>query len=148
MIVSRTIKNMISDYFANSSSVSLLDGIYKPQTHHIGRRKRGRREIEDEKMNEQMSTIVRELEYSDLMPTLRTLLLKNFYITLANNNDHDNFDEICKVVIEFKALICQADKYTDSGDTENLYFIFVDRIAQLLISSQQLLLLFHLTCKN
>lgn len=142
---------MLDEYLARSHVVQLIDktlGNNKSGKVQLGSRKRSRQEFDDDLEIQMMRGIINELVNSDLMPTLRTLLLSNFYITLAKNSDHDQFDEICNIVVIFRKLIQEADGLYIRGDFEELKYLFLDKIASLLLNSQQLLILFHLTVKN
>jgi hypothetical protein len=142
---------MIDEYLARSHVVKLIDnalGNDGKQKEKIVSRKRSRQEFVHDLEVNVMHGIIKELINSDLMPTLRTLLLSNFYITLAKNSDHDQFEEVCNIVVIFRKLIQEADSLYLRGDFEELRYFFLDKVASLLINSQQLLLIFHLTVKN
>jgi hypothetical protein len=96
--------------------------------------------------------IVEELDYAQLFPTFRTLVLERFYILLSYNTDHEYYEDIVKITAAFKFIIATADKmYYDSQTVEEkqqLYYYLTDELKQLLFHAQQITMLFHLSARS
>lgn len=114
-------------------------------------RKRSRHSVVQADNDIVFKEIVKELNYVDLYPTFRTLVLERFYVILACNPQHDYYEDICKIVAAFKHIIHSADKLyynMNSDDTKEIYYYLTDELKHLLYNSQQIILLFHLSAQS
>ena len=108
------------------------------------KRKRSREQYDDMHDNF-FSEIMKQLDYYDLLPTLRSLLLENFYILLATNPQSEYYDQLCCLVVEFRNIIHEADSLFEHGRLEELYDLLTQTLYTLLLNSSQLIMLFHLS---
>jgi hypothetical protein len=150
----------MENYYENSVTVRAIESahdiwvtgrcnqnstFYQPQQQS---RKRSRsRQDSEEKLN-LFIEIIKQIEYSDLYPTFRTLCLKRFYLLLAYNTDHEMYTEVASVVMSFKQILSQCDKLVYDGELDQVYYLLTDELTKLLYGSQQLILLFHLSAKS
>lgn len=144
--------------FVNSPTVKAMERAY--DLVHIGKssqgpswgsRKRSREVIEREVDDTIFKEVVQELDYAELFPTFRTLVLERFYLLLSYNTEHEYFPQICKIVDAFRHIISNADRLYYSGDESDkkeLYYFLTDELKRLLYNSQQLILLFHLSAQS
>lgn len=113
--------------------------------------KRSRDAFQQENNDHIFKEVVKELDYAEVYPTFRTLVLERFYVILSYNTEHDYYDNICKIVVSFKQIITQADKMyynmTDDQDRKEMCHFLIDNLKRLLCDAQQLILLFHLSAK-
>jgi hypothetical protein len=146
--------------FKNSPTVKALERAY--DLVHIGKttpnpteqstsRKRSRNFMEQEVDDTIFKEVVQELDYAELFPTFRTLVLERFYLLLSYNTTHEYFEHICKIIDAFKHIIYNADRLyysTDENDKKELYYYLTDELKRLLYNSQQIILLFHLSAQS
>lgn len=144
--------------FVNSPTVKAMERAYdlvhigkSSQDPSWGSRKRSRDVIEREVDDTIFKEVVQELDYAELFPTFRTLVLERFYLLLSYNTEHEYFPQICKIVDAFRHIISNADRLYYSGDESDkkeLYYFLTDELKRLLYNSQQLILLFHLSAQS
>lgn len=146
--------------FQQSQTVKAMERAY--DLLHVGKtgdtsnnkptlRKRSRDELEQDVDDTIFKEIVQELDYAELFPTFRTLVLERFYLLMAYNTEHEYFPQICKIVDAFKHIISNADRLYFSNaesDKKELYYYLTDELKRLLYNSQQLILLFHLSAQS
>lgn len=114
-------------------------------------KKRSRGVVSQEESDIVFKEIVKELDYAELYPTFRTLVLERFYIILSQNSDHEYYNDICNIIVAFKHIITASDKMFYSGDSEDkkeIYYYLTDQLKLLLCGGQQIILLFHLSAQN
>lgn len=108
-------------------------------------RKRTRDEYYNE-LDDMMKDVLYKLDNNNLLPTFRSLLLSDFYILLATNQYNEYYDDVCKVVVEFRQLMHKIDTMFGRHQFDSLYMLITNDLFMLLHNSQQLILLFHLSC--
>lgn len=147
-------------HFKNSPTIKALERAY--DLVHIGKtaeipvskvnsKKRTRTEVVQEVDDTIFQEVVKELDYAELFPTFRTLVLEKFYILLAYNTNHEYFEEISKIVHAFRHIINSADRLynsVDENDKKELYYYLTDELKRLLYGGQQMILLFHLSAQS
>ena len=115
-------------------------------------KKRSRDHVEQNDDDAIFKEIIKELDYAELYPTFRTLVLERFYIILGCNPQHEYYDDICKIVVEFQTIIKNSDKILYDSQTNEekgeLYYYLTDELKRLLYHSQQIILLFHLSANS
>lgn len=144
--------------YANSPVVRGMERAY--DLVHVGKasmdegcgRKRSRDTLSRDIDEEIFKDIVHELDYMDLFPTFRTLVLGKFYLLLSYNTDDEYFPEISKIVDAFKHIIRTADEiyyksHEDERYKEELHMYLSDELKKLLYTSQQMILIFHLRAR-
>lgn len=145
--------------FKTSQTVNAIERAYdivhlgktKQQGQPTNSRKRSRGNIVQEVDDTIFTEVVKELDYAELFPTFRTLVLEKFYLLLSYNTEHEYFEEITKVVNAFRHIIDSADKLYYSSyeeDKKELYYYLTDELKRLLYGSQQLIMLFHLSARS
>lgn len=144
--------------FKSSQTVKALERAYDlvhigktAPTGHQNSRKRSRDIIEQEVDDVIFKEVILELDYADLFPTFRTLLLEKFYILLSYNIEHPYFEELSKVVTAFRHIISSADRLyysIDENDKKELYYYLSDELKRLLYGSQQMIMMFHLSAQS
>lgn len=80
-----------------------------------------------------------------ILPTLRTFLHKNFYVTLEKNQNHELFDVLAVYVIQFKKLVRQMNKLYWDADYETLENVLVSDFFTLLADASGPIQTFHLS---
>lgn len=156
MLLPRSLFIVVAMYapFKHSPSVLAIERAY--DIVHIGKtvdelpvtKKRSRSTIAKENDDIIFCEIVKELDYADLFPTFRTLVLENFYILLSYNTNHEYFADISSMVAAFRHIITTADYlyYSKSeDDKKELYYYLTDELKKLLYGGQQMIMLFHLS---
>lgn len=111
-------------------------------------RKRSRQSCEDEYQEQLVRYIIRLMDKFQLFPTFRTMVDKKFYMQMATNMENELFHQISKFVAEFKHLLSAADRALYQEDYQSFYSTLTDDIFNILSNSQQILLLFSLSCND
>lgn len=107
--------------------------------------------LNDEEFDNVFVKVIHELNYNDLYPTFRTLVLEKFYVLLSLNEENEYFEEICKITVAFKDIVERADRIMANIDALNTSLIFdflVQELKKFLFCTQQVILLFHLSSKT
>lgn len=107
-------------------------------------RKRKYDDVMVETLDDIFNTIINDIIANDVLPTLRTLILEDFYVLLSNNTNSIYFDDITTIVGEFRQIVTNCDKLYDAGDYGVIKSYIGDELIKLLIKSQHVILLFHL----
>jgi hypothetical protein len=139
-------------HFANSEVVKTMfrvkDMVELGKTENSDNsRKRSRNDYEDASAN-LYKEILRQLDYADVLPTFRSLVMYEFYILLANNPHNEYYEQVCQVVVKFRSIIMDADNLIFKGRYEAMFNLMTNDLYKLLLHSQQLITLFHLTCSS
>lgn len=145
--------------FQHSPTVKAIERAY--DLVHLGKTKEGEQQPQSKKRSRETFSreiddlvfmeVVKELDYAELFPTFRTLVLEQFYILLSYNTDHEYFGDISGIVAAFKHIIEAADKLyysVDENDKKELYYYLTDELKRLLYNGQQIILLFHLSAQS
>jgi hypothetical protein len=113
--------------------------------------KRSRGHVQQEEADVVFKEIVKELDYAELFPTFRTLVLEQFYVLLSANPEHEYYNSCCNIVVAFRHIIKSSDKLfysMDTDDRKEIYYYLTDELKRLLYNGQQLILLFHLSANS
>lgn len=107
--------------------------------------KRRRGEWEQETNDELFIDIFTIMYNEDVFPTMRTLLLPSFYQLVSERENNEYFEQVMKIIVDFRYAIRVAEELYKSGRQEDFYFFMIDDLVQILQRSKHPILLFHLS---
>ena len=109
-----------------------------------GSRKRSRGAVEESNRQDLFRALVMGMHNDGTYETCRALLLGNFYTVLAINEGHDLYDDMCQIVLQFRAILKQAEQLLYKGYDMEVFYLLHDNLSQLLHNAQQPVLIFTL----
>jgi hypothetical protein len=146
----------MDNYYQNSASILAIEkacdmaqvGYTKECDRNNGSRKRSRESFDSYEIDEVFREIYAQMKYNDVYPTFRSFVLSAFYILLSFNENNEYYNQTLLCVKEFRTIIAKADKFLFQSRLRDVYFTIVNELVLFLRRSQQLVLLFHLSCEN
>jgi hypothetical protein len=108
-------------------------------------RKRSRDEWEEEENDDIFNELFTILCNDGVFSTLRALVLACFYSTVARNSDNHYYEQIVKIIVDFRFTIAHAEALYNGGDRQGFYFYIVDDLVTFLRRSKHTILLFQLS---
>lgn len=145
----------MDNYYVNSNTINGLErvsdlnqvGRTKEDDMPVRRKKRSRESFDNDPLDDIFKEVFNEMVYTDVFPTFRTFVLTNFYTLLSFNTDSAYYGQMSGSVLEFRRIIERADRAVYLGKHQDLYFLLVDDLVDLLRKSQSAVTLFHLDAK-
>ena len=111
-------------------------------------RKRSRAYCREEEVDGMIRQIITMMDKYSVFPTFKTMVDERFFHLLANNMNNHHFGQVSLFIQEFRTILKKAEIILQKNDDYEFYNIMTNDLINILINSQQVILLFNLSCND